>query len=358
MNAANNVLLNAGSPSIFDQEGQLAIVLANIAVVIFMFDSEANLLFANQAGHDLFGAHELPAGQKLPPDSSYEALQQLLDDARHSRTSLSGEIVWSDNRIFSTEIFPTQTDTYIVTLYDVSRFKEIEKKKNEYFATAVHDLRSPITSIIGFSHLMIKAGTLNASQSGFVQRVQQIAIHMNNLLEEVLYLTKFDLDAESKKEVVDISRLFFQIATEFQPQTALKRQVLAFEKTEGQINVSGNESQLRRVLRNLIGNAVKYTPEGGAVTLSLELDSNMVKIRIKDTGYGIPASDLPYIFERFYRVYKNGRDNHNDIEGNGLGLAIVKTIAEQHGGNISVDSEVGKGSCFTFTIPLFSAHPA
>jgi signal transduction histidine kinase len=119
--------------------------------------------------------------------------------------------------------------------------------------------------------------------------------------------------------------------------------------------VSGNESQLRRVLRNLIGNAVKYTPEGGTITLSLEFESNIVKIRVKDTGYGIPSSDLPHIFDRFYRVRNNG---HNDIQGNGLGLAIVKTIAGQHGGNVSVESEVGKGSCFTLTIPLLQAQPA
>ncbi len=178
---------------------------------------------------------------------------------------------------------------------------------------------------------------------------------MNELLEDILYLTKFDLDAESKRDAVDISHLLFETADEFQPQAALKRQLLAFEKTESQVIVPGNESQLRRVLRNLIGNAVKYTPEGGTITLSLELESNMVKIKVKDTGYGIPSSDLPHIFDRFYRVRNNG---HNDIQGNGLGLAIAKTIAEQHGGNVSVESEVGKGSCFTLTIPLLQAEPA
>jgi signal transduction histidine kinase len=106
---------------------------------------------------------------------------------------------------------------------------------------------------------------------------------------------------------------------------------------------------LRQVFRNLIGNAIKYTPEGGMVTVSIEASTTSALIRIKDTGYGIPAEDLPHIFKRFYRVRNNG---HDDIEGNGLGLAIVKSIAESHGGNVSVESEVGKGTCFVLSLPL------
>jgi signal transduction histidine kinase len=102
----------------------------------------------------------------------------------------------------------------------------------------------------------------------------------------------------------------------------------------------------------LIGNAIKYTPDGGAITLSIEEKANALYIHIKDTGYGIPSCDLPFIFNRFYRVRNNG---HDEIEGNGLGLAIVKSTAQQHGGDVTVESEVGKGSCFTITLPLISA---
>jgi signal transduction histidine kinase len=102
-------------------------------------------------------------------------------------------------------------------------------------------------------------------------------------------------------------------------------------------------------LRNLIGNALKYTPDGGAITLSTERHADMIHIHVRDTGYGIPPADLPHLFNRFYRVRNNG---HDDIEGNGLGLAIVKSVAESMDGDVTVESEVGKGSRFTFSLPL------
>lgn len=348
MNETSLTLEKVGLRFVLDQELQLAAILENTALAILIFDAQANLLFASLAGQKLFDDRGPKLGQKLSADSGYESLCQLLDKAICSQDSLVGEIIWPDKRIFSAEISCVQAGSYAVVLYDVSRFKEREKMKDGFFATAVHDLRSPITSIIGFSHLTKATGSLNAHQNEFVQQIQHAAVHMSELLEDILYLTKFDLDAESKKVAVDISQSLFEIAGEFQPQAALKRQRLALEKTEPQITVLGNESQLRRVLRNLIGNAVKYTPEGGTITLSLELESNLAKINVKDTGYGIPSIDLPHIFDRFYRVRNNG---HNDIQGTGLGLAIVKSIIEGHQGTIDVQSEPGKGSCFTVTLP-------
>jgi two-component system, OmpR family, phosphate regulon sensor histidine kinase PhoR len=101
--------------------------------------------------------------------------------------------------------------------------------------------------------------------------------------------------------------------------------------------------------RNLIWNAIKYTPEGGVTMISLEHEAGMANVKIQDTGHGIPRDDLPHVFDRFYRVRT---DAHAGIEGNGLGLAIVKSIAEEHLGDVTVESEVGKGSCFKFMLPL------
>jgi signal transduction histidine kinase len=107
--------------------------------------------------------------------------------------------------------------------------------------------------------------------------------------------------------------------------------------------------QFKQAVRNLVGNAIKYTPIGGTLTISLETGGDSVVVRVKDTGYGIPAEDLPFIFDRFYRVRNN---DVKDIEGNGLGLAIVKSVIEGHGGQIRAESKPGEGSCFTFSLPL------
>jgi signal transduction histidine kinase len=152
---------------------------------------------------------------------------------------------------------------------------------------------------------------------------------------------------------LDLAPVLTELAYEFNPQAQAKRQVLTLQQTESNLKVKGNALKIRQALRNLIGNAIKYTPEDGTVTLSVEPQSNMVQIHVKDTGYGIPSADLSHIFDRFYRVRNNG---HDDIEGNGLGLAIVKSIAEQHGGDVTVESEIGKGSCFSFALPLITEH--
>jgi signal transduction histidine kinase len=165
----------------------------------------------------------------------------------------------------------------------------------------------------------------------------------------MLDLAKMDLGAKQDHQILDVTPLLWELADEFQPQAEAKKQLLVLGHAEPNSKVQCDTLKIRQALRNLIGNAIKYTPDGGTVTLSLEREENMAYIKIKDTGLGIPASDVPHIFDRFYRVHDKG---HEGIGGNGLGLAIVKAIAEDHGGDVTVESEVGKGSCFTLKLPL------
>jgi signal transduction histidine kinase len=192
------------------------------------------------------------------------------------------------------------------------------------------------------------AGPLDERQMEFVQRIQSAAEHMRGLVQNLLNLAKMDLGMVLGQESVDVNALVSEIADEFQPQAEAKEQTLGIKKAKGQPKVQGDPLQLQQTLRNLVSNAIKYTPPGGAINLAVKMDGNTVVIHVKDTGYGIPAEDLPFIFDRFYRVRNN---DVKDIEGNGLGLAIAKSIIEKHGGQISVESKPGKGSCFTITLP-------
>ena len=330
-------------------EPQLHAALQNTADAILVFDAQTRLSPLNPAGQKLFTNAKAKPGQRLAAGSGYDALLQLLDQARRSNSSLSEEVEWPDKRVFSASITPDPEGGCLVALHDVSRFKEIEKNKNEYIAAASHDLRTPLTSIIGFSHLIKQVGPLTEPQSDFLQHIEHAATSMSELVDNIMNLAKLELGAEPSKDEVDLLRMLWDVADEFQPQAEVKRHLLMIATVGPETKVLGDAWQLRQVLRNLVENAIKYTPDGGAITLSLEQESNMAKIQIKDTGYGIPSSDLPHIFDRFYRVRNSG---HDEIEGNGLGLAIVKSIAEGHGGDVTVESEVGKGSCFTFTLPL------
>jgi signal transduction histidine kinase len=265
------------------------------------------------------------------------------------------EISRPDNRIFNALCTPLADGGCVVVLQDVTHFKKLEKVKNEFIATASHDLRNPITSINGYSMLIQQAGPLSEAQTDFAKRIQRAAEHMTELVENMLDLAKMDLNAEIKQEQIDVSQLIWELADEFQPQAEGRHQLLTLGETRSGVKVQGDRLKLRQALRNLIGNAIKYTPEGGTVVISMKQDDGTISVSIQDSGYGIPAAELPNIFKRFYRVRNNGDD---EIEGNGLGLAIVKAIAEQHGGDVTVESEVGKGSCFTVSLPVTHAEPS
>ena len=335
--------------SVSQEQLRLTAVLQSAADAILVFDADGCLSLLNPAGEKLFTDYDAKLGLPLARGYGYDSLIELLEETCTSSKPMTGEFVSPDRRAFSVLLTPIEEGGYVVVLHDVSHFKKLERVKDEFIATASHDLRNPITAIKGFSHLIKYAGPLNDSQNDFVQRIQNAVENMSELVENMLDLTKMDLGAELKHEVLDVSPLLWEIADEFQPQAEAKSLLLTFEKTEISSKVRGDALQLRQALRNLIGNAIKYTSNAGTVTLSLEHESNMAVIHIQDTGYGIPADDLPFIFDRFYRARN---DNVQDIEGNGLGLAIVKSIVEQHGGQISVESKPGIGSCFTFALPL------
>jgi len=333
------------------QQQKLAAVLQSAADAIILFDADGSLSMLNPAAEGLFSDYEAKIGLPLARNRGYDMLIAALEKAYTSGQPTSEEIPWPDQRTFNTRFTPIAEGGCVAVLHDVTHFKKLEKVKNEFIATASHDLRNPLTSIRGYSQLIQSAGSLNDNQADFVKRIQRAVSNMTELVENMLDLAKMDLGAEPVYETLDMTHLLWQIADEFEPQAEAKKQNLKLEKTATSSNVRGDALKLRQALRNLIGNAIKYTPEGGAVTISSENETGVVRIRIRDTGYGMPAADLQHIFDRFYRVRNNG---HDQIEGNGLGLAIVKSTIEGHGGEIHVESDgvPGKGSCFTFTLPL------
>ena len=324
-------------------------VLEGAADAILMFDADGCLSLLNPAAEKLFTDYEAKLGLPLARGCGYDALIELLDETYTSGESKTEEITWPDQRVFIALFTPVEKGGCVVLLHDISHFKTLERVKNEFISTASHDLKNPIMTIAGFSQLIPKIGPLDPKQVEFVERIQAAASHMQELVQNLLDLAKMDMGVELKMENVELNTLATDIADEFQPQAEAKNQTLNLKKAWDEIVVRGDPLQLCQALRNLVGNAIKYTPADGSIDLSVEKEETSVFIQVKDTGHGIPADDLPFIFDRFYRVRNQTIQN---IEGNGLGLAIVKSIIEKHGGQISVESEPGKGSCFTFSLPL------
>jgi signal transduction histidine kinase len=158
-----------------------------------------------------------------------------------------------------------------------------------------------------------------------------------------------DLEATKKFTSIEMGKILAEMAHEFSPQAQLKEQTFSFTPLAASAYINGDPMQMHQLFRNLIGNAIKYSPKGSTIMLAAKVEKGNIQVNVQDTGYGIPAADLPFIFDRFYRV-RNGKNS--ELEGNGLGLAIVKSVVEGHGGKISVESEADKGTCFTLSLPL------
>lgn len=337
--------------NVVKEQRRLAAILQNAAEAILMFDEEGHLSLMNPVGENIFINMKLTMGESIHAGHGYDNLIQMIEDVRTSHVAKSMEIIWPDDRTFATLLTPIESGGVVAILHDVTHFKEVEKVKDEFIATASHDLKNPITSILGFSQLLSQAGPLNEKQAEFTRLIQGAAQTMNDLVQNMMQLAQIDLNTIQKHEVMEMGPLLAEMVDEFIPQAQEKEQALSFTPPAAPVQINGNPLQLRQLFRNLLGNAIKYTSRKGKIQLKGKIDNNQILIDVQDNGYGIPTSDLPFIFDRFYRAHHG---QANEVEGNGLGLAIVKSIVEQHGGQIKVQSELDKGTCFSISLPTVS----
>jgi len=347
--------------SVEQEERQLEAILRGVADAILVLDAHGCLQLLNPAGEQLLiGRAEIGIGQPLPWGRGYDDLIRLLEQTRHSGAIEQGEADWPDHRTLAALITPIEAGGQVVVLHDVTHFKDVERVKNEFIAAATHDLKTPLTSILGYSALLKKIGPLDEKQVDFVDHIQRSATQMHELVQSLLELVRIDLGLGLKMEPCDLGRLLLDVTEEFKPQAADKQQTLTLsldglagdKLRQAGLCVMSDPPQLRRVINNLVSNAIKYTPPGGQVTVLAEVQTALqqAKVQIQDTGLGIPSADQPFIFDKFYRVKT---EETKDIEGHGLGLTIVKSIIERHGGQVWVKSDgvPGKGSRFGFSLP-------
>lgn len=220
----------------------------------------------------------------------------------------------------------------------------------QFTADASHELKTPLTILRGEIEVGLKRlRTPEEYQKILASNLEEVK-HMSRMVEDLLTLARADMGAlELKKEVVDLGGLVRGVWEEVRLWAEDKGVELSFQE-DGEARVMGDRGRLRQLALNLIDNAIKYTPSGGKVELRVAKDGDEVTFSVTDTGEGIPPEDLQRIFERFYRVDK-ARSRQRG--GTGLGLSICKWIAEAHGGRISAESELGKGSKFHVSLPLY-----
>lgn len=240
---------------------------------------------------------------------------------------------------------------------DITERKKIERLKDELVSTVSHELRTPLTSLRGFAELMLQRTFAPEKQREFLGIILKESLRLTELINDFLDLQRIE-SGRQKYEFEDSALAPFvrEAVSVFNQDTDIHDFLLAIPASLPPVRV--DTARLRQVITNLLSNAVKFSPQGGHITVGARLESDMVKVWVTDQGVGIPAEALPHLFHRFFRA--DNQDTRR-IGGTGLGLALVKEIVKAHGGRIWVESAVGVGSTFFFTLPIADAamepHP-
>ncbi|HVE55395.1 MAG TPA: GAF domain-containing sensor histidine kinase [Pyrinomonadaceae bacterium] len=240
---------------------------------------------------------------------------------------------------------------FLITLRDISAVKENEKLRSDMTSLMSHELRTPITSIKGFAELLLMDDALSEENREFLTIIANESQRLSKMLST--FLSVSNLEQSDKKEVskvaVKLDTVVREVVGEMQETAKRKRIRLVEQPNENLPPIAADKGLIRRAVTNLIDNAIKYSPERTSVMISTVLEADFLRVVVEDRGYGVPSDEKEKIWQKFYRVARDGQDKED--ESTGLGLSLVKEVIEQHGGDVTVESEVGQGSTFSFTLP-------
>lgn len=333
---------------------------------VVVVDPTGCVEMANPAAHHLLGVAPPPPGQPptsawIPPPALSQPLQDALQRNRPFLTKAFDQTVTfrfnSEDRAYLPQILPIKDPFGItlgaaVVLSDVTRFRLLDQIKSNLVATVSHELKTPLTSIRLVLHLLLEetVGPLTPKQTELLIDARDNAERLLNTIEHLLALARLEEGRESLELRAETPQALLQAAAEAaRPRAEAKHIELIVEEASSLPPVAADPVRLGHALNNLLDNALTYTDEGGSITLSARaLDERNVRLSVTDTGVGIRAKCMPHVFDKFFRVPDQSRGH-----GTGLGLAIVREIVLAHGGQVSCESEVGRGTAFHLTLPVW-----
>ena len=328
---------------------KLETIINQIEDGVLVMDNDFRILIINDIAQTVLRIQ----GENLigSPIQIYPIDQEFLEIVKKFENYLgkSTEINTDDDRVFSAHLAKITGIGYAITLHDISYLKKLDRIKSDFVSTVSHDLRSPLTAILGYVDLVERAGPVQELQKNFLDRIQFSVHNITNLVDDLLNLGRIEAGFDTRKEHLDLSVFIHQSIDELNPKFLQSNMRLKINVPDSAHQIFASPIQMRQLLNNLLTNAIKYSNPGTSISVNLLENENQIILQISDEGLGIPAVDLPYIFDKFYR---SGNVIGTEIPGSGLGLAIVKSIVESHHGRIWVDSTVGKGSTFTIVFPI------
>jgi two-component system, OmpR family, phosphate regulon sensor histidine kinase PhoR len=322
---------------------------------VLLLDGAGRLLVANPAARSWFGLPDdlrpgLPAQRVL----GVTQVSALAEQATRAGAPVVGTctLVFPEPRTLAMRAFPLAdrgpTGRIVVTLTDITQRRRLEVLRRDFVANASHELKTPVAAVRALAETLLTALPDDPEAARrFAERIGREAERLDVLARDLLDLSRVErgtLDVEP----VDLVGLAKEVLGGF-GDLAEERRIRLQAELQPQVSMRGDRAQLGLLLSNLLDNALRYTPARGTVCVRLDATESRAVIQVSDTGQGIPAGELPRVFERFYRVDKA---RARQTGGTGLGLAIVRHVAEAHGGTVRVDSELGRGSTFTVNLPV------
>jgi len=300
-------------------------------------------------------------GHSLKDIDASNHLEQAFTKCQQDETSverqiqLSGYAFARHYRLHVTLLKQSNEAGAILVLQDVTDVQRIDKMRADFVANASHELKTPITAIRGFAETLLEDDQIEASmQQRFMSKIHGQSIRLSDLVSDLLALSRLENNDEAFNTQVNLQQVVQRVCANLQAVAQNQHVHLELstnhDAQQGPILVLGDDQALGQMATNLIDNAIKYTPQGGKISVSLELQSDAAVFSVSDNGLGIDVADQDRIFERFYRVDKA---RSKSLGGTGLGLAIVKHIAQSHKGHIEIQSQLNQGSTFRVRIPVW-----
>lgn len=335
------------------ERGKLQAVLREAQEPIVIVDEEDHVLLCSAAACavlDLVTADVL--GQPVDVVVPHPDLREMFAQVAQTGRVAHREVSFQGRRTFNAQLAPVTGVGRVLVMQDITHLKELDRVKSEFVATISHDLRTPLTSILGYIDLLSRVGPLNAQQRAFIQHVSESTDAITRLISGLLDIGRIEAGLDLEMETCDLVDIIDAAVGDVRPQAEEKGLEVRWRSPEMLPPVRGNPRRLRQVMDNLLANAVKYTHAGGWVSVSAVEEAGYILVHVADSGVGIPLEQQPYIFDKLCRV---DSDDLADAAGSRLGLAIVKAVIARHNGRIWVESRPGVGSTFSFILPAMRA---
>jgi signal transduction histidine kinase/HAMP domain-containing protein len=334
---------------------RLGTVLEATPDAVIVIDRRGRISLANPAAEVVMRG---PADQaRLKPAQEWLTSPELVELLLGNDEEVgSAEVKTADGRVLFASACDIEGQNRahagrVCVLADITHYKKLDMLKTEFVSTVSHDLRAPLTLMRGYGTMLAMVGELNEQQEEFAQKILKSVDQMAHLVDNLLDLGRIEAGVGLSLESVRLDEVIEEVAASYRPQAANKQIDLQVEIEGTPEAIEADPTLLRQAIANLLDNALKYTAARGKVLIRLRQEGEGQAISVQDSGMGIAPADQARLFEKFFRARR--RESLKE-KGSGLGLAIVKSIAEQHGGRVTVESRLGAGSTFVLEVP---AHP-